>query len=277
MSEVKPYVGISGVVSPEQQRLYEGAFAESGLSDSGRRLALGIKAVHKTQFLDIENKYGSAWYPVGEVAFQGAVEKSHDSQKSINIAQAYLDVEYVGDPDYRKQFTDRIFHRGGAWIDGIQFDMLPWHSNRDIATFLEDTKTTYPDKLLLLQCHGGAMEQLGPKSSIRKLGKIATFVDYVLFDSSHGTGRRLDTGNLRRFLDEGYSSESLETVGLAIAGGLNADVVREDLPEIVNAFPEISWDAEGQLHPSDSAGNRPLNETIVRKYLYASQEVLKAR
>ena len=270
----KPYVGISGIVSPEQQSYYGDIFHKVGLEDAGRRLALGVKAVHKTQFLDTENKYGTAWYPVGEKAFEGAVLKNTDPKKAINIAQAYFDVAHVSDADYRSVFTERIFRRGASWLDGIQFDMLPWHSDKNIAPFLAQLKELHPDKLVLLQCHGDAMAQLGPKHAMRRLGALASSIDYVLFDSSHGTGKRLNVGNLRDFLYEGYASSKLDTVGLAVAGGLNATVVREDLPEIVDTFPQTSWDAEGQLHPINSKGERPLDEEIVGDYLTASRDIL---
>jgi hypothetical protein len=271
----KPYVGISGVTSPEQQHHYEQVFHEVGLRDEGRRLAIGVKAVHKTQYLDINNKYGPAWYPVGEAAFQSAATESTNAQESINVAQAYLDVAHVGDPKYRQDFTERIFRRGRPWIDGIQFDMLPWHSDAGITSFLHDVKQSHPDKLTLLQCHGAAMEELGAKKAIQSLGTVATAIDYVLFDASHGTGRRLDVARLRPFLDEASSSSALVSVGLAVAGGLNAQVVREDLPEILDEFPQVSWDAEGQLHSIDSHGERPLDEQIVSGYLAASRDVLR--
>ncbi len=47
----KPYVGISGVVNPVQQIELRGFAGD--LQRSGRQLALGVKAVHKTQWLDI--------------------------------------------------------------------------------------------------------------------------------------------------------------------------------------------------------------------------------
>jgi hypothetical protein len=270
----KPYVGISGVISSEQQSFYGDIFRDCGLEDAGRRLALGIKAVHKTQFLDVENKYGRAWYPVGETAFRGAVEQSPDSQRMINIAQVYLDIEHVGDADYRNSFTKRIFHRGEEWLNGIQFDILPWHSDKDIAPFLEQLKESHPDQLVLLQCHGEAMGQLGPKEAIRQLGAVASSIDYVLFDASHGTGTRLDVAKLQSYLDEGYESDSLSNIGLAVAGGLNAAVIRDDLPELLSTYPQTSWDAEGQLHPINDKGERPLDEKVVRNYLNASRDVL---
>ena len=66
MTEIKKsYVGVSGVTSPDTERELESINLKSGLAEKGRLLALGVKAVHKTQYLDIENKYGTEWYPVG--------------------------------------------------------------------------------------------------------------------------------------------------------------------------------------------------------------------
>lgn len=269
----KPYVGVSGVVSPEQASDIQTVARASGLLDQNRRLALGVKAVHKTQFMDIENKYGQAWYPVGDFAFRTAVHDTREKSEAITVAQTYLDIEYVNNPGYREAFADRIFERGASWIDGIQFDMLPWHSDPAMLPFLETLKEKH-DSLIFLQCHADAMENLGPKGAARALGRYAC-VDYVLFDASHGTGKRLDTDNLKRFLDAAYSEPSLSTTGIALAGGLNGLIVREELPKVVSDFPDVSWDAEGQLHPLNAHRARPLAMPLVHDYLHASQEVLR--
>lgn len=271
----KPYIGISGVVSVGQQEQLEILSTEMDLFSLNRRLALGVKAVHKTQFLDITNKYGEEWYPVGHEQFANGVTRSNDTDKSIAIAQTFLDPEYVENPGYRDHFTDRIFKRGENWIDGIQFDMLPWHTDPTMVGFLEQLKTKH-DATIFLQCHGDAMESLGPQKAIRRLGQFASTIDYVLFDASHGTGKRLDTDWLKTFLDEAYDSSALEGVGFAVAGGLNGAVVREELIKVVQDFPDISWDAEGQLHPQTKNRTRPLDMDLVQDYLQASREILEA-
>ncbi|MDN5275524.1 MAG: hypothetical protein JWN33_173 [Candidatus Saccharibacteria bacterium] len=120
-----------------------------------------------------------------------------------------------------------------------------------------------------------AMEELGPKAIMNRLGGAA-FIDYLLFDALHGTGTRLDTDALRPFIDSAYeSTESFQT-GIAIAGGLNAEVVTEDLPALLKDYPNLSWDAEGQLHPVDAQGKRPLDIEKARAYLYASASILPA-
>jgi len=274
MSEIKrPYVGVSGVVSPEIESQLERIHMQSGLAEKGRLLALGVKAVHKTQFLDVENKYGTDWYPVGEEAFNGSLRHEYRSPVVLPVAQTYLDVEYVADRDYREAFVKRIVERGQPWLKGIQFDMLPWHNNDDMLGFLEHVKESTGLEVFL-QAHGRAMEGLGPKGIIERLGNVASVIDYLLFDASHGTGTRLDVDALRPFIDEAYTQVDTSRTGIALAGGLNAEVVAEELPALVEAYPDLSWDAEGQLHPVDADGRRPLDIPQTEAYLRASSSLL---
>lgn len=271
----QPYVGVSGVVSPEMQSDIELTADRIGLEDVERILALGVKAVHKTQFLDIENKYGPEWYPVGEHDFSTALWPRDGSSPSIAVAQTYLDVDYVADPTYRREFTSRIIQRGAPWIQGIQFDMLPWHADAQMIGFLEDVKNE-SGLPIFLQCHKNAMEELGPKGAVKKLGEFAGSLDYILFDASHGTGTRLDAARLDPFVEEAYGSTALESVGISIAGGLDATAIREDLPELVAKYPDLSWDAEGKLHPVNQRGRRPLDISVVNDYLISSVDVLQS-
>lgn len=266
----KPYVGISGVVNTEQQQFYTDKFHELGLAQS-RRLALGVKAVHKTQMLDVANKYGPAWYPVGEAQFADALEPSGDT---LRVAQAYLDIDHVGDPDYRDEFINRICKRGKTWLNAIQFDMLPWHQDESMLGFVEKVKAKTGHEILL-QVHGEAMSRLGPDAVPVVLGKYAHALDYILFDASHGKGVRLNSGALAPFVEASHDYWALKNVGIGVAGGLNAQVVREDLPALLSDYPGLSWDAEGQLHEELPDGSRPLSTKRTVSYLESTAHVLK--
>jgi len=265
------YVGVSGVVNPEQQKQIE-AFANSIDLHVSRQLALGVKAVHKTQFLDVKNKYGEEWYPVGQEQFENALSQKTEASTSLAVAQTFFDPDYIDNPGYRDYFSDRLFKRGEKWIDGIQFDMLPWHSDRAMLDFLVKLKGKHDTKLFL-QVHKPAMEALGPQGVIEELEGYVDALDYILFDSSHGTGTRLDTDALLSFLREAYDSQNLDSVGIALAGGLNGKIVAEELPVVLREFPDISWDAEGQLHPVTAEGTKPLDMNIVNEYLEASANI----
>jgi hypothetical protein len=270
----RPYVGVSGVVSTEMQSSLETITTDVGLHKNGRLLALGVKAVHKTQFLDVENKYGSDWYPVGENAFAHALRHDNPNLDTIAVAQAYLDIEHVDSAEYRQQFLQRIIERGKPWLQAVQFDMLPWHNNTDTLNFLEEVKDNNVE--VFLQAHKNAMEELGPRGIVRRLGRHAHLIDYLLFDSSHGTGKRLDVEALEPFIAEASAEFSSGEVGIALAGGLNGAVVREDLPGLVADYPNLSWDAEGQLHPVNEAGKHPLDIAVTQDYLKASAEILSS-
>jgi len=270
----RPYVGVSGVTTPEMQDRLVAVSHEAELAAQGRLLALGVKAVHKTQYLDVENQYGADWYPVGAESFTNALRPAQDNDLTIGVAQTYLDAEHVGDAAYRNEFIERIAQRGRPWLQAVQFDMLPWHNDTQMLGFIEKTKTDF-DVAILLQCHQFAMEELGPQGVVRRLGHQAAFVDYLLFDSSHGKGVRLDVSKLDAFLDEAHSSSQLDHIGMAVAGGLNAEAVREDLPSLLRKYPELSWDAEGRLHPVNNAKKRPLDMETTRAYLRASGDILR--
>jgi hypothetical protein len=267
----RPYIGVSGVASVSQQRHLLDYFTHEGL-DQHRELALGVKATHKTQFLDQENKYGREWYPVGPEGFSAPLEPHADT---LRVAQIYLDTDYVDDAVYRNEFMDRIRRRGAVWLNAVQFDMLPWHKDASLLHFVEQIKCE-TDFNMLIQVHSDAMQALGPDKIARKLGEYGHVLDYVLFDASHGKGVRLDTHALQPFLEAAHTSDELSATGISVAGGLNARVVREDLPHLIQQYPDLSWDAEGQLHHVDVNGKRPLDMETTKDYLTASSEVLRS-
>jgi hypothetical protein len=266
----KPYVGVSGVGTPETQQQLIELFDEAGLREK-RKLMLGVKTLHKCQWLDQPWVRDDGWDLVGEQAFRGAVTKS---ERTFNIAQAYFDQREVGDQWYRRAFLERMYARGEGWIDGIQFDSYPWHENKDLTAFLHETKDRYPDTQIYLQCHEKSMQRYNPQQIARILGEHAEALDYILFDASHGKGIRLNTTQLAPYIEEAFASDKLAHVGVALAGGLYGPIVREDLPELVSQFPELSWDAEGKLHPVSDDGRMLLNMNVVKDYFDASQEVI---
>jgi phosphoribosylanthranilate isomerase len=265
------YVGVSGVVSPDVQDRLIGIAEDCGLFEK-RILALGVKAVHKTQYLDIENSYGADWYPVGEEDFVNNLYSKKDDPRTLAVAQMYFDNERVHDSAYRKAFMARVMTRGQNWLQAVQFDLLPWHEKESVLDVAEIAKKA--GLKVLLQCHKPAMEELSYPGVAKRLGSFACYIDYLLFDSSHGTGTRLDTAALKPFLDSISQDDRFDHTGLAVAGGLDAQTIERDLPSLLESYPELSWDAEGRLHPTNSDNRRPLNMQITEAYLKASTDVL---
>lgn len=267
-----PYVGVSGVVSQEQQRRLIDITSMSGLNRR-RRLLLGVKATHKTQYLDTANKYGTEWYPVGEGAFTDAL--SDDTLSTYNVAQLYLEPESIKtDVRYPNEFIRKVAKRGATVLDALQFDMLPYHENPKLWSHTIDN-VRFLDMGIIMQSHAAAMSK-GPKKAIEDLVRVSDYsgLDFVLFDASHGTGKEMDVDALKQFLEAGYNDPDLEARGtnFGIAGGLDEDAVEIQLPSLLRDFPEVSWDAEGRLHDRIGDGRLDLKKT--RDYLFASSRVL---
>jgi hypothetical protein len=267
----EPYVGVSGVVGPEQHRALA-HLAETTDLIHHRQLLIGIKAVHKTQWLDIDNKYGRQWYPVGDELTR-VLDPAPDT---FNVAQMYLDPKTtIADPDYDRAFTEKVIIRAGAQLDGVQYDMLPYHEAPSAFTDLVKTVKQH-GKQLIIQCHGPAMS-VGADTAIEDLKRLSPEIDFVLFDASHGTGTQMNPDTLKHFLEVAYADADFSDYGtqVGIAGGLHGNNLRSMLSGILREFPDISWDAEGKLHHSiQDGGNGRLTKDKVQPYLSASVRLL---
>lgn len=259
------YVGVSGVVTPEQQFRLEQY--KLPLMAVDRKLLLGVKAVHKTQWLDMPNKYGPTWYPIGE-GIRESVRPS--TGNTMLTAQVYLDLSEArrhGITDYPSRFVEKLIERTGGWLDAVQFDLLPW-DEQDYSELFEEMILAKPNLDILLQCQGPIMDAHSPQAIAKRLEYYHQYVSYVLFDASHGTGTRLDVAALRPYVAEASEKEWL---GVGVAGGLNGVAVAEDLPPLLNEFPHLSFDAEGSLHENLDPNNNRLN--LVRTDHYLSTAV----
>ncbi len=283
----KPYIGVSGVtryknVQPsglvvnEPRQLFVEAYADrAGIKDTDRRLALGVKAMHVTQFQDRVSKKGRDWQPVGAEEFGEALAPKEKYPNTMGVAQMYLDVNHVMNSEYRKVFMRRVMARGSLWLTDVQFDVLPWHTNNDMPDFIEKFKNDYPETGIILQAPLRFIDELGVDEAFDKLGDYEGLADYILFDGSLGKGLPIDVDVMDDLLYRAYSSAKLDSMNFAVAGGLDADEVRSKLPYLLLEYPDISWDSEGKLHPLNNVGTRPLQLDTTREYIDASVEVIK--
>lgn len=268
------YVGVSGIASPEQQSLLLENDIERRLANTGRLLALGIKATHKAQFDDVENKHGRYWYPVGDDI---STALDSDIRDTFNIAQVQLKSELVeADHSYPSIFFDKIHSRTSSVLDAIQINQLRYEQHPEqYAHVIRAMAST--GLQTIIQCHGYAMEA-GPQQAMKSLhdltGKME--VDYVLFDASHGRGEKLNPDVIKRFLETAYDDPCFSQKGtnFGIAGGLSAETIEPLLSELLQDFPDISWDAEGRLHDKiKNGGNGQLNIDRAKHYLEQSVDI----
>lgn len=270
----KPYVGVSGVVNSEQQAmLREFSPMFHGI---GRQLALGVKAVYKTQWLDTVNKFGSDWYPMGE-EIRGCLVA--DREDELRVAQVFFDQDTARQEhgnDYERRFIEKLLGRTGTMFNALQFDLLPWDS-RGYTDLFSGIRAARPDMKIIVQAHKWQMQQHEPPELVRRLNLYAfpnrdRLIDYVLFDASHGTETRMDIEELSRFVEAAYRETNF---GIGVAGGLSAEVVEHDLPRLLKYHPDLSFDAEGQLHLNENPRDRSLNVAATKGYLAAAKKAIE--
>lgn len=262
----RPYVGVSGVTEMHQASLIYALARETGISEH-RDVLLGIKATHKTHMLGVENKYGADWYPVGDRIGNVALGCYGLPFWIRPVAQVFL--EDPADADYRDEFTRLLKRRCTPGLYGIQYDLLPWHEP-DLTPGLVDylTRLSGTGYDVYLQVHADAMA-LGPEAAAAAFEPYADHVAHVLVDSSHGTGTPLDAERLATFLDAFSGFD----IGLGVAGGLGPVL---PLLDLVDAYPDVSWDAESRLHPTRLDGSRRLDLGLTEDYLRASARLVHA-
>lgn len=252
---------------PEQQSEIRAMADRLDIARLGRVVLLGVKATHKTQVLDTENKYGPEWYPVADDIRGALVPEVGElvGGDELRVAQVFLDEDQITDIDgYAIPFIKKLLRRSESWLNGVQFDKLPWHEV-DYSRLFGAIRDHTPQARILLQCYGEMMDTLTPFQIMEKLARHEGLVDYILFDASHGTGRAMDTPALRRYVSMAY--EEGGNIGIGVAGGLSAENIEDLLGPLLETFRDISCDAEGQLHYPQGSPTRALDMRKVEQYL----------
>lgn len=259
MSELS-YVGISGVGNQEQQVESIKKFDEAGLEGLGRAMLIGVKATTRTQVDERSSGYKDNWYPVGKTLRD--VLRRRDS---INVLQLYAD-DWVDLGHRAIPLMEKSMERSHEWLDGLQFDMLPWFEEGSTLQIIKKYSPMVSGPVIL-QCYGDIMRRQSPEAVIERLRRVQGFVSHVLFDASEGRGELMDADALSGWVDA-LESSNLD-MQPTVAGGLSADSVRIRLPTITRRFDNVSWDAESSLHTDNI-----LDTEKVAEYFTASAEVL---
>lgn len=261
MSEV--YIGVSGVASTQQQLMTERSFA-AHTDTHGRSLLLGIKATTKAQLDELEPSKGRAWFPVGDELTTALMP----SNTSLKVLQFYAD--NWTDLNHRVfPLIDKSLERSAAWVDGIQYDLLPWMNEDSSLEIIERyAHGTVIKGPVILQCHGSIMSEFRPSDVIERLKKVEGFLTHILFDSSEGRGVPMNGDALSRWVEAAQTSSL--AIDIAIAGGLGPYRNPNMLTSFVRRFDPISWDAESRLHT-----NQALDQYKTSNYIDISLFAIK--
>ena len=211
----QPYIGISGVAHHEQHvALFDVALRER-IDNLGYFMMVGIQATGKTQILDIENKRGQMWHPVGDSIADAAA--SEDS----GLTKPYVHCFFDGEAELVQGIAS-VMRRTRHYIRGLQINGLAW-VKEDFEPILSNFKEQYPDQSIILQAGNITLNRHSPKEVAEKLKYMPA--DYVLLDPSGGWGREMDVDRMRDYVDEIYQQQI--PMGVAVSGGLEANNVEE--------------------------------------------------
>lgn len=152
--------------------------------------------------------------------------------------------------------------------DGIQLN-IAWPLIEELKAFQRD----YPQVRLILQISRRALADAdnSVRMLIRLLRMYEGVVDYVLYDPSGGEGIPFESDRARTLLEALVTSDL--QFGWGVTGGLCADRVRV-LTELLEIYPQLSWDAQSGLRSQDKEDTLDLNRCF--GFLAASAALLRS-
>jgi len=265
MSEVvrpKPYIGVSGIARYEQHiALYDIAKREN-VALLGHFVMVGVQATGKTQVLEIGNKYGQMWHPVGDSIADAS------TTDETGLTKPYVHCFFSGE-DELSQGIINVMRRTRHYVRGLQFNGLPWVS-QDYRPLLTNFRENYPDQSIILQAGSRTLDYHSPQEVAKELGTMP--VDYVLFDPSGGQGKAMDSRQIRAYVDEIYQRQI--PVGVAISGGLEAQNVQELFGPLAAEYHGLSCDAEGRLRKGPN-GATELDISAAEAFISAWKDTIQ--
>lgn len=232
----KPYIGVTGITSPEDAREVSNIFKENNLvgADAAYQGMVGYLVGSRT----FENSTrGSSRYP-SLFDLSGLLEQTKGT--AFNTFHYYT--------PRRDQFGQQVidlFQLEDIYDDnlcrGLQLNFA-WPSVAELAR----VKRVLPDLKIILQLGAQILNQ--PIKVVRtRLPEYRELINYVLIDPSGGTGERLNMTNARRAFDEIQTVRPDATV--IFAGGFSPDTVVAQVHAIRNftGINQFGIDAETGL------------------------------
>lgn len=252
---MNPYIGITDFMTFAQVKAMLEVFRQYSNRTSYHVLHVGVMTSYKVL-------YGKP------TKWKDAFPKKEDwmgifSSKDVFNCLHYAD--YEGQPNLLHTL-EYLIKLSGENLHAIQLDMI-WPSANDV----EVAFARNPHLDLILQIGKNAIEEVGetPSGVVRRLRRYEDAVSRVLLDKSMGRGIGMDAHGLIPYIEEIKSAFPHIIVG--VAGGLGPNTIELVRP-IVDVYPDISIDAQGQLRPSKSALD-PVDWDMAAEYLQKALEM----
>ncbi len=261
----EPYVGVTGFMSNDEVSAVL-AEVDRVSPDSERKLMVGVLMGTKTA-QGLPNKWPNR-YPKSREAKDifvphprslGLVHYHADDPQKLYEEILWADA-VCGMAKHNQAFSG--FQLNVCWPDPLTLMHL-----RAIEHQLGERSM-----IIVLQIGGGAFDKIhhSPGRLAEKIhDEYLDLIDYVLLDPSGGKGEPFNPQKALEYLRALRADNGInQTIGLGVAGGLSAQNIGL-LKPILEEFPDISFDAEGQLR--DSADHLDMQKTLA--YVRAAFEL----
>jgi len=222
----QPYIGVTGFMSVDEVNEVLKAVPEG----SQRKLMVGVLASSKS-IRGIPNKWPNRYPRAEDIA---GIFPDHPA--ALNLIHFN-----TKEPDQLLAQMLEVSELAGNNFHGFQLN-IRWPEPQTLKKYRKE----YPEKILVLQCGSGALEEIG-HDPVRLVGKVWQYVgicDYLLIDPSGGLGMPFDPQKGLEYLQ--FLNDSMVGMRFGIAGGLSPETLGL-LETIAEIFPGTSIDAEGRL------------------------------
>ncbi|MCX6712719.1 MAG: hypothetical protein NTY66_00740 [Candidatus Vogelbacteria bacterium] len=254
---MNPYIGITGFRTPAEVSFLAKIFDDNLPRGSNRQFHVGAMISRKTM-LGEPSRFTQAFPPKELLP---AIFSGDEDWRYHCLHYA----DYRDDPDLREHLYQAIMGAGPG-LHAVQLDMT-WPDPGAVASAVHDSRRILE---VILQIGPQALEAAG--NDLNELtSDYRQVASRVLIDLSIGKGQPLNPAKIIPLLE--IVADALPEAGLVVAGGLGPDSVESLLGTILDRFPQVSWDATGQICVGGS-GMNPLDLSRAGNYLQRSLALL---
>jgi|SRR3989344_2275143 len=234
---MKPYIGITGLMTPQESRVLLRRFDMIFL-DGSRQLQVGVLASSKTLSLQ-GNKYPNRYPRVAEI--RGIFQEHHCA---FNVLHYSTD-----EPEtLRYQLMMLANEIAGPFLHGLQLN-IAWPEQRQLRDFHAATKNKYR---IILQLGKRAINDMRRNASAiaTNVASYQGVVSAVLIDESGGTGHFVEDMRFAHDLIMALKKHATE-IDIGYAGGLRSGTLHL-ARSLLADYPELNLDAESGVRDLES-------------------------
>lgn len=268
MKGVKPYIGVTGVVTPKEAKAL-GDIARAAWIDGTHELMIGLLVSSKTM--------------AGQTVPNKRYPDIKDLREIVSTCAGYSFTTVHYNTQKREDLAGQLAAvlKQAPGIDGFQLNIR----NPDIRE-IGQIKTENPELRIILQVNFSSLVALEneptPEAACKYVRQYAGVADYALLDLSGGRGTLIDTAWAKEAVERIQSDSEASQVKIGLAGALGAgSEAKQKLGELAEALGRgFSIDAESKVRKpaANSLPNERFQDDLdldkVAEYLKTARQIL---